>query len=80
MCLAQSGRTGRSGVASNEPTTPPGSYLYRPSAKEERPSFDYLVGARVRRWRNRLAKKAPRERAECFGGTSNDCICDTIDK
>jgi hypothetical protein len=33
MCLAQSGRAGRSGVASDKPTTPPGSYLYRPSAK-----------------------------------------------
>src|SRR5215510_12724068 len=45
MCLAQSGRAGRNGLASNKQTTPPGSYLHRPLAKRNGPSFDHLVGA-----------------------------------
>src|SRR5215467_7937393 len=43
MCLAQSGLAGRNGLASNKQTTPPGSYLHRPSAKRNGLSFDHLV-------------------------------------
>jgi hypothetical protein len=45
MFLAQSRRAGRNGGASNKRTTPPASYLHRPSAKRNDPSFDHLVGA-----------------------------------
>src|SRR5215831_8572 len=38
MCLAQSERAGRNGLASNKRTTPPGNYLHRPSANRNGPS------------------------------------------
>src|ERR1700756_493814 len=58
MFLAQSRRAGRDGGASNKRTTPPASYLHRPSAKRNDPSFDHLVGAREQRGRNFKAKRA----------------------
>src|SRR5262249_52187404 len=57
MCLAQSGRAGRNGLALNKQTTPPGSYLHRPSAKRNGPSFDHLVGAGEHRIRGSAKRR-----------------------
>src|SRR5215470_3673169 len=64
MCLAQSGLAGRNGLASNKQTTLPGSYLHRPSAKRNGPSFDHLVGECEQPIRHRQAER--------FGGLEVD--------